>query len=79
MLASLEESRRAIRVRIAGEERWAAIEDGAHRSRRSWVLNPQGSFCTFGAYRGTKVAGLATRGLPTWYTATMQRVGGCGS
>ncbi len=26
-LAELEESRRAIRVRIAGEERWAAIED----------------------------------------------------
>ncbi|HZE32359.1 MAG TPA: ATP-dependent helicase [Actinoallomurus sp.] len=28
-LAELEESRRAIRVRIAGEERWAAIEDAA--------------------------------------------------
>jgi ATP-dependent Lhr-like helicase len=27
MLAALEESRRAIRVRIAGEERWVAIED----------------------------------------------------
>ncbi len=26
-LASLEEARRAIRVRVAGEERWAAIED----------------------------------------------------
>ncbi|HEY0541701.1 MAG TPA: ATP-dependent helicase [Actinoallomurus sp.] len=28
-LAELEESRRAIRVRISGEERWAAIEDSA--------------------------------------------------
>jgi ATP-dependent Lhr-like helicase len=28
-LAELEESRRTIRVRIAGEERWAAIEDAA--------------------------------------------------
>src|SRR5690606_21121248 len=26
-LAGLEEARRAIRVRVAGEERWAAIED----------------------------------------------------
>ena len=28
-LAGLEEARRAIRVRIAGEERWAAVEDAA--------------------------------------------------
>ncbi|RJL26530.1 Lhr family helicase [Bailinhaonella thermotolerans] len=28
-LASLEEARRAIRVRVAGEEQWAAIEDAA--------------------------------------------------
>jgi len=28
-LAALEEARRAIRVRVAGEERWAAVEDAA--------------------------------------------------
>ena len=28
-LAALEESRRAIRLRVAGEERWAAVEDAA--------------------------------------------------
>jgi ATP-dependent helicase Lhr and Lhr-like helicase len=28
-LANLEEARRAIRVRVAGEERWAAVEDAA--------------------------------------------------
>ena len=34
-LAELESARRAIRVRIAGEERWLAIEDAGPRARRA--------------------------------------------
>jgi ATP-dependent Lhr-like helicase len=42
MLASLEEARRAIRVRIAGEERWAAIEDAGRLQDALGVPLPVG-------------------------------------
>jgi ATP-dependent Lhr-like helicase len=42
MLAALEESRRAIRVRIAGEERWAAIEDAGRLQDALGVPLPVG-------------------------------------
>jgi ATP-dependent Lhr-like helicase len=41
-LASLEEHRRAIRVRIAGEERWAAIEDAGRLQDALGVALPVG-------------------------------------
>jgi ATP-dependent Lhr-like helicase len=41
-LASLEEQRRAIRVRIAGEERWAAIEDAGRLQDALGVALPVG-------------------------------------
>ncbi|MBK5305128.1 MAG: ATP-dependent helicase [Frankiaceae bacterium] len=42
MLASLEDARRAIRVRIAGEERWAAIEDAGRLQDALGVPLPVG-------------------------------------
>jgi ATP-dependent Lhr-like helicase len=42
MLAALEEARRAIRVRIAGEERWAAIEDAGRLQDALGVPLPVG-------------------------------------
>jgi ATP-dependent Lhr-like helicase len=42
MLALLEESRRAIRVRIAGEERWVAIEDAGRLQDALGVPLPVG-------------------------------------
>ncbi|MCU1590917.1 MAG: dependent helicase, Lhr family [Frankiales bacterium] len=42
MLASLEEARRAIRVRIAGDERWAAIEDAGRLQDALGVALPVG-------------------------------------
>jgi ATP-dependent Lhr-like helicase len=42
MLASLEESRRAIRVRVAGDERWAAIEDAGRLQDALGVALPVG-------------------------------------
>ncbi|MCU1600226.1 MAG: associated domain protein, partial [Frankiales bacterium] len=41
-LAALEEQRRAIRVRIAGEERWAAIEDAGRLQDALGVALPVG-------------------------------------
>jgi ATP-dependent Lhr-like helicase len=41
-LAMLEESRRAIRVRVAGEERWAAIEDAGRLQDALGVALPVG-------------------------------------
>jgi ATP-dependent Lhr-like helicase len=41
-LASLEEQRRAIRVRLAGEERWAAIEDAGRLQDALGVALPVG-------------------------------------
>ena len=41
-LAGLEESRRAVRVRIAGEERWAAIEDAGRLQDALGVPLPVG-------------------------------------
>ncbi|MGH3095685.1 MAG: ATP-dependent helicase [Streptosporangiales bacterium] len=41
-LAGLEESRRAIRVRVAGEERWASIEDAARLRDALGVPPPPG-------------------------------------
>ena len=41
-LASLEDQRRAIRVRIAGEERWAAIEDAGRLQDALGVALPVG-------------------------------------
>ncbi|MDP3712359.1 MAG: ATP-dependent helicase [Mycobacteriales bacterium] len=41
-LAELEESRRAIRVRIAGEERWASIEDAGRLQDALGVALPVG-------------------------------------
>ncbi|MDX6198238.1 MAG: ATP-dependent helicase Lhr and Lhr-like helicase [Actinomycetota bacterium] len=42
MLAALEETRRAVRVRIAGEERWAAIEDAGRLQDALGVPLPVG-------------------------------------
>jgi ATP-dependent Lhr-like helicase len=42
MLAALEDARRAIRVRIAGEERWAAIEDAGRLQDALGVPLPVG-------------------------------------
>jgi ATP-dependent Lhr-like helicase len=42
MLAALEEARRAIRVRIAGEERWVAIEDAGRLQDALGVPLPVG-------------------------------------
>jgi ATP-dependent Lhr-like helicase len=42
MLATLEETRRAIRVRIAGEERWTAIEDAGRLQDALGVPLPVG-------------------------------------
>ena len=42
MLASLEEARRVIRVRISGEERWAAIEDAGRLQDALGVPLPVG-------------------------------------
>ncbi|MCW2545512.1 MAG: dependent helicase, Lhr family [Frankiales bacterium] len=41
-LASLEESRRALRVRIAGEERWVAVEDAGRLQDALGVALPVG-------------------------------------
>ncbi|MDP9497450.1 MAG: DEAD/DEAH box helicase, partial [Actinomycetota bacterium] len=41
-LAELEESRRAIRVRVAGEERWAAVEDAGRLQDALGVALPVG-------------------------------------